>query len=1053
MRSKKRVSFLLGYCILFLLGVRSVLWGQTQNFRHFGTENGLPENYVQEVSQDNKGYLWVSTSSGVYTYDGQLFTKFVNAASKEETGYNVCKVLRDRYVLGAGDGKVDVFKAGVNFPVKRLKPFDGPVNKLFLSPDSLYTYIVSNGRGVMCLNNNTYELRFMGEALKDMIINDLVMIDHNFFFIASSDGLYLYNYSARKLQPLDDNIEALCLSWNKLSRILYVGTKSFGLNSYLLGTDYQIDVTSNLFSKLEGPDASISAILPLEPGKSFYIGTSEGNIYQLDVVTGKLTSYLNRPLRVKISSLFADKTGNMWLCTFGKGLLRSGKDPFEKFYQGHNISALTADPAGNFYMAEEERLYLQNFSTGVSDTFSIKNGLPDDKITALHCDRLGTIWVGFANNGLYYKSIGQIVFKPFAQMELFIDNPVNAITSSIYNEVYVSTTLNGVVAIGHGSITAQYNTRNNLPHNNILFTYVDSRNRIWFATHHSTLSYLEEGKIYDFSMRYPTINFDINAITEDTEGQIWFMSRDNGVYAFKDTLRYIVNTDNGLPSNFGTAVICDESNQIWIAQTDLLTKFSLSRNILKTYSTAYLLDNMYFNKNACYKDKKGNLWFGTTEGIVKYNRPLSQSVLPEAQPYLLSFKVFDEIRSLNQKQRLQYGTYNVSFHYSALCLTQSEDVLFRYMLEGYDNQWSEPTKRLRIDYENLKDGVYNFKVMACNSDGLWNKTPLVYTFVIEKPFWKTIWFWTIIALLFILSVTLFNYYRTRMLVHYNKELSKRVNEKTKQLEEEKQVIIQKNKEIEQYNEEINASINYARHIQRSVLPDRSELNNQVFSSFVINKPKDVISGDFYKVYHQEHKTLVVLADSTGHGVPGALLSMMGNSLIDTIIESGTALDPSAILYKLDKAIIHTLQQKPEDFTNESMDVALLVVDTQNHTITYAGAKRPLYIVRNGELQEYPGGRFPVGGLLTRLTKEFVNHQIQLQDKDCFYIFSDGFCDQFDRENKTKFSTKRFKELLVKQWGSGIPSQEFEINSALNNWKGSNEQTDDIMLIGVQYKIM
>lgn len=1052
MQNNRTTGFLLKCFILLLTSLSSVFWAQTRNFRHYGTENGLPENYVQEVSQDSKGYLLVSTSSGVYSYDGQLFVKFVNAAAKEETNYSICKVVRGHYILGASDGKVDVFKAGVNFPVKRLKPFDGPINKLFVSPDSLYTYIVSNGRGVMCLNNTTYELRFMGDALKDIIINDMVIIDANFFFIASSDGLYLYNYAARKMQPLDDNIEALCLSWNKLSRMLYVGTKSFGLNSYLLGVDYQVDVTSNLFSRLAGPDASISAILPVEPGESFYIGTSEGSIYQLDVATGKLTNYLNRSLRVKISSLFADKTGNMWLCTFGKGLMRSGKDPFEKFYQGHNISALTADPFGNFYLAEEERLYFQNFDNGRADTFSIQHGLPDDRITALHCDRQGTIWVGFANNGLYYKSIEQTSFKPFGQMELFADNPVNAITSSAYNEVYVSTTLNGVIAIGHGSITAQYNTRNNLPHNNILFTYVDSRNRIWFATHHSTLSYLEEGRIYDFSMRYPDINFDINAITEDKEGQIWFMSRDNGVYLFKDTLRYIVNTDNGLPSNFGTAIACDENNQIWIAQTDLLTKFSLPRNILKTYSTAYLLENMYFNKNACFKDKSGNLWFGTTEGIVKYNRPQNQSTLPEAQPYLLSFKVFDEIKSLNQEQRLQYGTYNVSFHYSALSLTQSEDVLFRYMLEGYDNQWSEPTRRLRIDYENLKDGVYNFKVMACNSDGLWNKAPLVYTFIIEKPFWKTIWFWTIIALLFILSVTLFNYYRTRMLVHYNKELSKRVSEKTRQLEEEKQVIIQKNKEIEQYNQEISASINYARHIQRSVLPDRSELNNQYLTSFVINKPKDVISGDFYKVYHHGYKTLIVLADSTGHGVPGALLSMMGNSLLDTIIESEAGLDPSAILYKLDKAIVQTLQQKPEDFTNESMDVALVVVDNQNHTITYAGAKRPLYIVRDGVLNEYSGGRFPVGGLLTRLSKEFENHQVQLQDKDCFYIFSDGFCDQFDRENRTKFSTRRFKELLVKQSGAGIPTQEFELNAALNNWKGTNEQTDDIMLIGIQYRM-
>jgi ligand-binding sensor domain-containing protein/serine phosphatase RsbU (regulator of sigma subunit) len=1041
-----KLRLLITISLLFVLQLQA----QIQSFRYFGTENGLSNNFINDVHQDKKGFLWISHSDGVYQYDGQIFknakTIFKN---NDSTNFNGIKLTNEWVVLSTKGGALNFYKPELSNAVKTIQ-LNVAINKLFLSLDSNYIYAISNGQGVFQINTKTFEKIIFKEALNDLIINDLVAINKTSFFIASADGLFLYNTKSQSLTPIDDNVDASSLSYDADKRTLYTGTKSFGLNAYLLDMQFQVDYVTNCYSSKNPLETSITTLVNHKGTNELYFATAEGSLHTYDKSTKQIKHLLKRNLKVKINNIFFDKTNNVWLSSFGKGLLRSSYDPFEKFFQRHNISSLVKDELDNFYFAEEEFIYAQNFKTNQCDSFSKKNGLPQDKITALHCDKNNTLWVGYQNNGLYFKLKNTTTFLPFIENTDFIDNPINAITSAQNKELYVSTTLEGVLVINNKQITGRYNTKNNLPHNNILFTFIDSKSRIWFATYHSTLSYLEDGKISDFSLKYPNVNFDINGICEDSKENLWFLTRDNGVYLFNDSLRYTVNEENGLPSNFGTSIICDNFNQLWIAQTDLLTKFSLAQNILRTYSTARLLDNMYFNKNACLKDEEGNLWFGTTEGVIKYNYQHQQGYLPEAIPQLQSFKVFDEVKSLNQEQRLQYGTYNLSFQYSALCVTQSEDVLFRYILEGHDKQWSEPTHRLKIDYENLKDGVYTFKVMASNSEGLWNKTPLSYSFIIEKPFWKTFWFWILISLLFILSVTLFNYYRTRLLVKYNKELTQRVNEKTQMLEEEKQTIIQKNKEIESYNKELNSSINYARHIQRSVLPVKTEMSNDYISSFAIYRPKDVISGDFYKVFHVGTKTIIILADSTGHGVPGALLSMMGNSLLNSIIGANDRFNPSEILHQLDKAIIQTLQQKAEDFLNESMDIALVVIDSVTNTLAFAGANRPLYLVRNGELQEFNGNRFPVGGLLTKIEKQFETHRFVLQPKDCMYVFTDGFTDQFDRNNKTKFATKRLKELVVKQAGFNLSSQEFEMNNTLNNWKGMNDQTDDILLIGIQY---
>jgi len=214
-------------------------------------------------------------------------------------------------------------------------------------------------------------------------------------------------------------------------------------------------------------------------------------------------------------------------------------------------------------------------------------------------------------------------------------------------------------------------------------------------------------------------------------------------------------------------------------------------------------------------------------------------------------------------------------------------------------------------------------------------------------------------------------------------------------------------------------------------------------------PDDEVSGDFYFVHQCGSKSFVVAVDCTGHGVPGALMTMIANSLLREVIVKQGIDDPSAILYQLDKELIEELNKDDgRDITNDGMDVAVAVVDTEQRTLTYAGAFRPMLLLRKGEIIEFEANRFPFG-FYGDSPKRFESRSIELLEDDTFYLFTDGFCDQFGGEDKKKFNRKRFKELLVFIQSMSLTEQEAFLKYALLNWRQDEPQVDDVLVIGVK----
>jgi PAS domain S-box-containing protein len=261
-------------------------------------------------------------------------------------------------------------------------------------------------------------------------------------------------------------------------------------------------------------------------------------------------------------------------------------------------------------------------------------------------------------------------------------------------------------------------------------------------------------------------------------------------------------------------------------------------------------------------------------------------------------------------------------------------------------------------------------------------------------------------------------------------------------------VVTAKKFIENKNNEITMSLNYALRIQKAVLPDKNQIRKSLPESFILFKPKDIVSGDFYFYNKNNDRIIIAAADCTGHGVPGAFMSLLGSEKLLMAVQN--ELTPGATLSFLDRSIKNSLHHsESEKSILDGMDIALCSLDLKNKIIQFAGARRPIWIFRNKEniLEEIKGTKKDIGGWNLE-TQMFETHEIQLKNDDTFYLFSDGFADQFGENNK-RLMTKRFKEQLLSIQHLSLPEQKIALKNFFDTWKGSREQTDDVLVIGVR----
>lgn len=270
----------------------------------------------------------------------------------------------------------------------------------------------------------------------------------------------------------------------------------------------------------------------------------------------------------------------------------------------------------------------------------------------------------------------------------------------------------------------------------------------------------------------------------------------------------------------------------------------------------------------------------------------------------------------------------------------------------------------------------------------------------------------------------------------------------RQIHMQKAEIQKQRDELKEKNNKITEGIQYAKRIQKAIIPPSSFLQKYFAEGFIIFQPKDIVSGDFYWYIKKGQQLIIAVADCTGHGVPGAFMSMLGIAYLNQIVDTKGITSPDEILNQLRREIIRTFEQEDIEATNkEGMDIAILSINTESNRMQFAGAHNSIYHFSDGQFAEIEADPMPVSQY--KIMKPYNKKEISIKKGDCLYLFSDGYADQFGGTDKKKFFSGNFKKMLIAHHGLPMREQEALYQETLDTWKGNNLQTDDITLMGIR----
>lgn len=528
---------------------------------------------------------------------------------------------------------------------------------------------------------------------------------------------------------------------------------------------------------------------------------------------------------------------------------------------------------------------------------------------------------------------------------------------------------------------------------------------------------------------------------------------------FSENLRLIYSQDHitwgysgvewvGLPSSH-------KNNTILPADSNILYSIQ-SYNILKELYLA-LFDNIH----QIYIDSEKNIWLINGENSlykinIKNRKPSNQNF------EILIRKITDGVGTalLLKNLNLDHRNNSIVFSFATPFYINESSTQYQYFIEGVKDDWSEWNSNPVIHFPILPDGKTVIKFRAKNVLGDISNVKS-FTIMVMPPFYKKWWFYSLCILAVSGLIFAFIKIRERNLKQQKKILEEEVQLRTAELRK-------KNSEIELKNKDIMSSINYAKRIQESILPLKKNILKVLPHSLIFYKPKDIVSGDFYWWAFKNGKTLIAAVDCTGHGVPGAFMSMIGNTLLNDIVNVKNIIKPSLILDELHTSIKTSLHQEQENsLSPDGMDISLCSIDTKKNEIQFAGAIQHICIVRNAGridpekigtskpsqpfIEDIESDPFSIGGIDIKAGKaHFTNHTFQMQKNETIYLFSDGFEDQFGGEKNKKFSSDRFKNLLLNIHQLEMTKQEEIFNKTFEEWKGDSKQIDDILVIGIRF---
>ncbi len=1049
----KSYKFHIALLLIFIL-FGKIVSGQLFNYKHYNVGTGFPQSTANHIFQDNKGYLWFATQNGAVKFNGHKYEVF-----------NKNKGLAENIINHINQDNAGFFWISTTTGLTKSK---NNSYKTFRKKDGLYSDKINNttvtpeNKILICTKEGAsvfYNDKFT--KLDSTIIPTQFIIRHNKQILAlTKNKIFILNNNTFK--PTDIDISRLKPPFNYIvegiDSALWIASEN-GIFKIYKGQITNYTENDGLHSN------NINKLLTDYENNLWYSSESMGSGKYYNGKFHNFTSYMGMA-NTSVLSLFEDNEQNIWIGGRNGVTMINTKVPFVHYNQ---ISPYKDEIVMGMTIDDENNIWFCTFGFGLFKyngqeyiNYNKSNGSIDNHFFDIEIDKTGMIWLASANNGII-----QFNGKTFKKIKLPKDKEINRRVVTIFQDskenLWFGTNGAGVIKFD-GKKIEQFGIEQGFKAKNILAIEEDINNNIWFGTLEEDLYMYDGNKVVNIDHK-EGINTGYVRCIEKINETLWFGTASDGIFRInkegKQTKLEYINKNSGLNSNNIYLMYYDSKGNLWCGSEKGVDKLRFNNDNKILSIENYTVDEGFIgvetNLNASLEDQNGDIWFGTVNGAVRYNEDADKMNTVENKTYITDIKLFfedfdlynysdiNDSSDLPSNFVLPYDLNHLSFNFIGLCFSNPQKVKYKYRLIGQSKRWSPATFDNKAIFTNIAPGEYEFQVISANNDGIWNKKPVSVQFIIKPPYWQQTWFKTLMILAALIIIYLIVELRNKSLKTAKIKLENKVNERTAQLNEQKE-------KLQQSSIKITDGINYAEKIQSAMLPT-SEIFEKRFSGFfILYKPRDIVSGDFYWareiIYKNNPYIITVAADCTGHGIPGALISMLGMSLLNEIIRQKEITKPSQVLEKLRAEIKRALKQKGkiEDQT-EGIDMVICVINLKTRELQYSGANNPLYIIRNKELIILKPTINPVGIFIKE--RPFENHKFQLEKEDLLYMFSDGFVDQFNGETGEKFKIKRFRESLISNSGKPMSDQKQILEDTYNNWKGESEQIDDILILGVK----
>jgi serine phosphatase RsbU (regulator of sigma subunit) len=983
------------------------------------------------ISQNDQGQFYIANGAGVLEFNGKNWklNKLPN-----NVGTNCVLAAKDKNVYVGAFGEFGYFKKlnsgeltyhsltpksdeeigkivsihelndGIYFQTKK-GFYQAKNNKVhFISaPANLHIAHYSDGHiYVKVKERGLYE--FTGHAYKPVVYGNVFANSAIFGVIHNSDGLLVVTDTEIFWSGNGNPFEKKEFPFTNFNSVKILDGKylSFGLfGDGLIITDRNFNIIHQLTIDNGLQDGTINDQF-LDSEKNLWLALNRG-ITKVEVFSPVTSFGFNQGIKSSIESIL-DFKNEIYISTYN-GLFYLNKVS-RKFEQ---VSGLNSDCYGlnSFIFNGDTSLYVAS-NSGISRVIN------HNAQKAIDC-----IPYNFAQSKYYQNRIyvcNDDGFRSYIYMNgtwkqeelnYKLNSPVIAFCEENDHTVWVSDLNEGVFRLtvhpaSKEKVTLEQFVSPALPKG---FVYVyNYKKTVLFGTSDGIYEYSEKTKKFTRSGLNPPFRekFAVHRIAVDGKNNLWL-----SVF-YEKNAEYDVTYYNG---------------KTWVYQP-----FQKSSNDI--------IQCIGFDNEFAY--------FGSASGLFCYDYSEFINYENGFNTYIDEFLAEGERQSIAKKSNspIQYRQNDLTFQFYANSYTEEQATVYSYFLEGYSKKYSPWTAENHAIFTNLHEGDYILKVKAKNIFGKISPEAK-FNFTILAPWYRTWWAYTLYVVLLIAFVYLVVSYSTRKLKNVIKERTAEVVEQKEEIEKQKVVLEVKNRDILD-------SIKYAKRIQETIIPTEETLQKSITPDmFAFFKPKDIVSGDFYWMSEVDDVILIAVVDCTGHGVPGALVSIVGNNGLNRSVNEFKLRKPAEILDKLAILTEEAFRQSGKEELRDGMDITLLSINKKTRQIQYAGANNPLWIIRDGnQFEEIKANKQPIGKFENR--QPFTNHSFTVGSGDALFMFTDGYADQFGGPGGKKFKYKQLQELLVLNYQLKFPFLKSLLSQTFEDWKGEYEQLDDVCLIGIKF---